>query len=133
MGGHNATRTGDTMTTAKKISNALESWNGCGDLQFSDKRFVAAESDLINTICDAIKAIEGVEFVDRISGSMGSLYFEAYVGRESFTVRVSNHKAGRRGNENVADIVVGDSLKEIGRQFALIGEAVNEILDEVAA
>jgi hypothetical protein len=38
----------------------------------------------------------------------------------------SNHRAGRRANENTADIVVGDDAKEIQRQLDLVAVAATE-------
>jgi len=111
---------------ANMIHATLEAWDAVGHLPLCTRAVIDAEQALIDAIDAAVKAIDGVEGCYSEAGSIGSRYWtiDAIGGDWSIKLRVSNHKAGRRGNENDADIVVGDSIKEIERQLAKIAAAV---------
>ena len=111
---------------AKVIHANLEAWDAVGHLPLCTRAVIDAEQVLIDAVDAAVKAIEGVEDCYSKAGSLGSHYWEIDVvdGDWSVKLRVSNHKAGGRGCENDADIVVGDSVEEIERQLAKIAAAV---------
>ena len=108
---------------AKMIHATLEAWDAHGHLIVSDRRFMQAEAELCQAVKSALLAIDGVDAVTFELGSAGSIYFECEkeVGKDDtarIKVRVSNHDAGKRGCENAANIVVGDSVREIELQLA---------------
>jgi len=109
---------------AQKIQDALEAWDAVGHLHHSES--FDAYMELIDAVTSAIEMIDGVELVYSEAGSMGSRYWTIDVvdGDWSIKLRVSNHKAGKRACENDADIVVGDSIKEIERQLGKIASAI---------
>jgi hypothetical protein len=111
---------------ANMIHATLEAWELVGHLLLSDRLFLDADKALEDAVTEAIKSIDGVEDCYSEAGSIGSRYWtiDAIGGDWSIKLRVSNHKAGKRGNENDADIVVGDSVGEIERQLAKIAAAV---------
>jgi hypothetical protein len=114
------------MATANMIHPTLEAWDAVGHLPLCTRAVIDAEQALIDAVDAAVKAIDGVEDCYSEAGSIGSRYWtiDAIGGDWSIKLRVSNHKAGKRGAENDADIVVGDSVKEIERQLAKIAAAV---------
>ena len=117
---------------AELIYEALEAWGETNDLPISDRRCFAAEMELESAVIAALEAIPGVDAVEAKIGSAGSRYFECFndAAGVSITFRVSNHKSGRRGNENAGDIVLGESAEEIDRQLARATEAMaQEIAD----
>lgn len=108
---------------ATMIHATLEAWDAHGHLIVSDRRFIQAEAELCQAVKSALLAIDGVDSVTFELGSAGSIYFECEkeIGEDDtarIKVRVSNHDAGKRGCENAANIVVGDSVREIELQLA---------------
>ncbi len=114
------------MATANMIHATLEAWESVGHLPLCTRAVIDAEQALIDAVDAAVKAVDGVEDCYSEAGSVGSRYWTVYAidGGWSINLRVSNHKAGKRGAENDADIVVGDSVEEIERQLAKIAAAV---------
>lgn len=114
---------------ATKIHATLEAWDATGHLPTCTREAIDAESMLCEAVKAALLAIDGIDSVHYECGSAGSIYFECDSDASedeciSIKVRVSNHKAGRRGCENAADIVVGDSVAEIERQLARAAQAI---------
>jgi|688.fasta_scaffold611191_2 hypothetical protein len=112
---------------AATIESVLEAWGETNELSFSDKQAIKAQDALCNAVTAAIKAIPGVVATGWEFGSAGSTYWEIDLENGlTAKLRVSNHRAGRRANENTADIVVGDDAKEIQRQLDLVAVAATE-------
>lgn len=114
---------------AKLIHATLEAWDAVGHLVFSDRQFMQAEAELCQAVKSALLALDGVDDVAFERGSAGSIYFECEkgVGEDDtarIMVRVSNHDAGKRGCENAANIVVGDSVLEIEMQLVKAAKAM---------
>lgn len=112
-----------------EIAALLEGWETTGNFPASSHLAIDAESNLCEAVKSSLLAIDGVDAVVYKNGSAGSIYFECFSDASdtetiSITVRVSNHKAGKRGCENAADIVVGDSEAEIERQLAKAADAM---------
>lgn len=121
---------------ATKIHATLEAWGATGHLPTCTREAIDAETMLCETVKAALLAINGIDGVYYENGSAGSIYFECISDASddatiSIKVRVSNHKAGRRGCENAADIVVGDLVAEIERQLAKAGQAIAAEIDFV--
>jgi hypothetical protein len=121
---------------AKLIHATLEAWDAVGHLVFSDRQFMQAEAELCQAVKSALLALDGVDDVTFERGSAGSIYFECEkeVNEDDtarIMVRVSNHDAGKRGCENAANIVVGDSVREIELQLAKAAKAMAENIDFV--
>ena len=114
---------------AKLIHATLEAWDAVGHLVFSDRQFMQAEAELCQAVKSALLALDGVDDVAFECGSAGSIYFDLYSEASeddtiSIKVRVSNHDAGKRGCENAANIVVGDSVLEIEMQLVKAAKAM---------
>lgn len=117
--------------TAVKIQEALHAWADTNELPNSDPEALKAHAKLIRTVEDSLNAIPEVVYVDTQIGSAGSTYFECVNSDHesnlaSVVLRVSNHKAGRRGAEVAGDIVVGDSIDEIRLQLAKVAKRLKE-------
>ena len=120
---------------AKSIHATLGAWDAVGHLPICTREVQQATERLTDTVTKALEAIEGVDSVTFEFGSMGSIYFDLWHDNDDYTisvrVRVSNHKSGKRGNENAADIVVGDSVEEIDRQITKARQAMAKEIEFV--
>ena len=120
---------------AKTIHATLEAWDAVGHLPNCSREVQQATDRLTDAVTKALEAIEDVDSVTFEHGSMGSIYFDLWHDNDEWTisvkVRVSNHKAGKRGNENAADIVVGDSVEEIQRQITKARQAMAKEIEFV--
>lgn len=121
---------------AQKIEAALQAWDAVGYLPASAREAYDATDYLVESVKSALRSIECVHAVTCEHGSMGSIYFECYHDTDDDSVsvkfRVSNHKAGRRGNELAGGIVVGMSTDEIQRQIDRVAPAIAEELSVFA-
>jgi len=112
---------------AANIHARLEAWDAVGHLPMCDRSAIEATEQLTDSVTAALLAIEGVDDAWFEFGSAGSTYWTVEAGDDSWTVRASNHKAGKRACENLADIVVGDSISEIERQLSKVADAVRMV------
>lgn len=116
---------------ASMIHATLGAWDATGHLPTCTREAINAEAMLCESVKIALLAIDGVDAVTFELGSAGSIYFECWSDASddhtiSIKVRVSNHDAGHRGCENAANIVAGDSVKEIELQLAKAAKAMAE-------
>jgi len=85
------------------IEVVLMDWDAVGHLPVCTRAAQDATELLVDRVRSALQSIEGVHAVTWDHGSMGSIYFDCYHDTDDQSVsvkfRVSNHKAGRRGNE----------------------------------
>jgi len=124
------------MMNARMIEVALKTWDAVGHLPVCTRAVHDATELLVDTVKSALRSIEGVHAVTWDHGSMGSIYFECYHDTDDHSVsvkfRVSNHKAGRRGNELAGGIVVGMGTEEIQKQLDRVAPAIAEELSVFA-
>jgi len=121
---------------ARMVEVALQAWDAVGHLPVCTREVYDATEVLVDKVKSALRSIEGVHAVTWDHGSMGSIYFECYHDTDDHSVsvkfRVSNHKAGRRGNELAGGIVVGMGNEEIQKQLDRVAPAIAEELSVFA-
>lgn len=117
---------------ARAIEVALQAWDAVGHLPVCTRDVCDATDHLVESVKSALLSLAGVDAVEWSHGSMGSIYFECYHDTNEHSVsvkfRVSNHKAGRRGNELAGGIVAGMGTEEIQRQLDRVAPAIAEEL-----